>query len=190
SVLYSLRFVHKVFFGPAPVGLPKKPQEAPFWMRAPIEVLVLGCLVVGVAPAYTIGPFLGSAVQALLQDQTPYYSLSIWHGFTQPLILSLTALAGGTAAYVFLRGRLERTSGAPVIRYFRGRRMFETVLAAVITISRKLEKFLGTRRLQSQLRILVAVASLAAVLPFVRYGYSLGPEAITPVHPGFMALWA
>src|SRR5690606_36396902 len=34
------------------------------------------------------------------------------------------------------------------------------------------------------------VASLAAVLPFVRYGYSLGPEAITPVHPGFMALWA
>ena len=190
SVLYSLRFVHKVFFGPASVDLPQKPQEAPFWMRVPIEVLVLGCLVVGIAPAYTIGPLLGSAVQAVLQDETPYYSLSIWHGFTQPLILSLIALAGGTVAYALLRERLNGASGAPIIRYFRGRRMFETVLAAVITISRKLETFLGTRRLQSQLRILVAVACMAAVLPFVRYGYGLGSEAITPVHPGFMALWA
>ena len=190
SVLYSLRFVHKVFFGPASVDLPQKPQEAPFWMRVPIEVLVLGCLVVGIAPAYTIGPLLGSAVQAVLQDETPYYSLSIWHGFTQPLILSLIALAGGTVAYALLREQLNGASGAPIIRYFRGRRMFETVLAAVITISRKLETFLGTRRLQSQLRILVAVACLAAVLPFVRYGYGLGSEAITPVHPGFMALWA
>ena len=190
SVLYSLRFVHKVFFGPASLDLPQKPQEAPFWMRVPIEVLVLGCLVVGIAPAYTIGPLLGSAVQAVLQDETPYYSLSIWHGFTQPLVLSLIALAGGTVAYALLRERLNGASGAPIIRYFRGRRMFETVLAAVITISRRLETFLGTRRLQSQLRILVAVACLAAVLPFVRYGYGLGSEAITPVHPGFMALWA
>src|SRR5690606_36880180 len=124
SVLYSLRFIHQAFFGPPPRDLPKEPHEAPFWMRLPVEVLVLACLVVGIVPAATIGPFLGAAAQAVLGDATPYYSLSIWHGFTQPLILSLLALAGGTIAYVILRDRLNGASGAPIIRYFRGRRMF------------------------------------------------------------------
>ena len=189
SVLYSLRFIHKAFFGPAPTDLPKEPHEAPFWMRLPIEVLVLACLIVGVMPALTIGPVLGSAVESVLRENTPHYSLAIWHGFTEPLILSVIALVVGTAAYLVLRERLNTASGAPVIRYFRGRRMFETVLAGVIGISRRLERIFGTRRLQSQLRIMVAVASLAAILPFLRYGYTLGPETITPVQPGFIAIW-
>src|SRR5690606_14328050 len=50
SVLYSIRFIHQTFFGPAPVGLVKKPGEAPFWMRVPIGILVIACLVVGIAP--------------------------------------------------------------------------------------------------------------------------------------------
>ena len=189
SVLYSLRFIHKAFFGAPAADLPKEPHEAPFWMRVPIEVLVLACLVIGVAPAYTIGPVLASAVLAVLGDETPYYSLAIWHGFTQPLLLSLIALGAGAFAYLVFRKRLNKASGAPVIRYFKGRRMFETVLAAVIGLSRRLEKLLGTRRLQSQLRILVGVAALAAFLPFVRYGYALGPEGITPLQPGFAAIW-
>src|SRR5690606_842454 len=67
--------------------------------------------------------------------------------------------------------------------------MLETVLAGVISVSRWLEKMLGTRRLQSQLRILVAIAALAAFLPFVRYGNAIGSEAISPVHSGFAAIW-
>ena len=41
SVAYSLRFIHGVFFGPDPVGLPRTPHEPPHWMRFPIELLVL-----------------------------------------------------------------------------------------------------------------------------------------------------
>jgi multicomponent K+:H+ antiporter subunit A len=189
SVLYSLRFVHKTFFGPAPAGLAKAPQEPPFWMRLPITVLVLACLLIGVLPAITVGPALDVAVRAVLGDRTPAYSLAIWHGLTQPLLLSLVALVAGTVGYYYLRQRLNRAEGAPGIRYFKGRRMFETVLSVVITQSRVLEKLLGTRRLQSQLRILVAIASLAALLPFVRYGYALGPNALTPIQPGFAAIW-
>jgi multicomponent K+:H+ antiporter subunit A len=58
-----------------------------------------------------------------------------------------------------------------------------------ISGARVLENLLSTRRLQSQMRILVAVASLAALLPFLLYGYQLGPNALTPVHPGFAAIW-
>ncbi|HXI36105.1 MAG TPA: proton-conducting transporter membrane subunit, partial [Burkholderiales bacterium] len=36
SVAYSVRFIHGVFFGPAPTGLPRTPHEPPRWMRFPI----------------------------------------------------------------------------------------------------------------------------------------------------------
>src|SRR5687768_2602194 len=51
SVTYSLRFIHGVFFGPDPVGLPRAPHEPPRWMRVPVDLLVLACVVVGIFPA-------------------------------------------------------------------------------------------------------------------------------------------
>jgi hypothetical protein len=50
AVAYSLRFVHDVFFNGEPVDLPRQPHEPPRWMRAPIELLVLLCLLVGIFP--------------------------------------------------------------------------------------------------------------------------------------------
>src|SRR5690606_30558914 len=82
SVLYSVRLIHQVFFGPPAEDLPRKPHEPVAWMRLPVELLVLICLVVGIIPARTVGPFLERAVRSVLGDATPEYSLTIWHGFT------------------------------------------------------------------------------------------------------------
>ncbi len=48
---YSLRFTVDVFFGPPATDLPHTPHEPPRWMRAPVELLVFACLVVGIFPA-------------------------------------------------------------------------------------------------------------------------------------------
>jgi multicomponent K+:H+ antiporter subunit A len=56
SVAYSLRFIHGAFFGPDPVGLPHTPHEPPAWMRFPVEILVLACIIIGVLPAASVGP--------------------------------------------------------------------------------------------------------------------------------------
>src|SRR3546814_7728939 len=92
SVLYSLRFIHQTFFGPPPVDLPRQPAEAPPWMRLPIEILVLACLIVGIVPAMTIGPFLATAVHSMLGDQTPTYSLVVWHGRSEEHTSELQSL--------------------------------------------------------------------------------------------------
>ena len=189
SVLYSIRFIHQTFFGPAPTALPKQPSEAPFWMRLPIGVLVLACLVVGIMPAMTIGLFLDSAVAAVLGNDAPSYSLAIWHGITPPLLLSMAALLIGTISYVVLKSSLNAAPGPPLIRYLKGGRTFERVLGAIISAARALAQIVGTRRLQPQFRILVAIAGLAALLPFLRYGYSFRTAGVTPVSPGFAALW-
>ncbi|WP_121114827.1 monovalent cation/H+ antiporter subunit A [Croceibacterium ferulae] len=189
SVLYSLRFIHQTFFGPPPTDLPKVPHEPPGWMRRPIEILVIACLVVGIVPAATIGPVLQSAVRSVLGAQTPTYSLAIWHGFSAPLLLSMIALATGTLAYFRFRDALNRRAGPPVIARFKGGRMFERVLADIVRRARSLEGLFGTRRLQPQLRLLVCLACLAGLLPFLQLGYATGGLPVTPLDPAFAVIW-
>src|SRR4051812_669696 len=106
SVAYSLRFIHGVFFGPPPEGLPREPHEPARWMRFPMELLVAACLLVGMLPALTIGPILDAAVASILGADAPEYSLAVWHGFTTPMMMSLAALGGGALLYVALKNYL------------------------------------------------------------------------------------
>ncbi len=99
AVAYSSRFVHDVFFNGEPVDLPRQPHEPPRWMRAPIELLVLLCLLVGLFPGWTVGPLLAAAAGAALQAPLPEFTLALWHGFNQPLLMSVLALAGGVILY-------------------------------------------------------------------------------------------
>jgi multicomponent K+:H+ antiporter subunit A len=192
SVAYSLRFIHTVFFGPAPTDLPiAHPHEPPRWMRFPIEFLVVLCLVVGIVPALSIGPFLHSAVISVLRDDTPEYSLSLWHGINLPLIMSVIALIAGTAIYWALKGYLSRCDdGPPFIRRLKGQRIFERILVEVSwRWARVAERRLGTRKLQPQLRWLVVAGLLAGALPLYLRGFEHRPFAYSGVDPVFMALW-
>jgi multicomponent K+:H+ antiporter subunit A len=125
----------------------------------------------------------------VLADGTPAYSLAVWHGFNAPLVLSIVALIAGAVSYVMLKGRLNAAAGPPVIRYLKGRRGFELTLSALISGARTLKDIFGTDRLQTQFRIIVAVAALAGFLPFLRYGYHFGPVPVTSPDPIFAALW-
>ncbi|PZQ45849.1 MAG: monovalent cation/H+ antiporter subunit A [Rhodovulum sulfidophilum] len=170
AVAYSLRFIVSVFFGPLSPDMPKDPHEPPRWMRFPIEILVAICLLVGIAPAATIAPYLKTAVIAVLGAATPYYSLALWHGVNEPLIMSMIALAGGALIYAALAKPVARgPEGPPVIRRLEGQRIFERMLLALSwKWTRALHRVLGTERLQVQLRILVLVAAGIATATLLR----------------------
>ncbi len=193
SVAYSLRFILGAFFGPPPKDLPRTPHEPPHWMRFPIEVLVLICIVVGVVPSWTVGPVLADAARAVVGPSLPYYSLAVWHGFTLALAMSIVAVVGGIFLYVLLRGYLDSgVEGPPLLRRLKGQRIFEKVLVTVSwRWARALERWFGSRRLQPQLRILVAVTLVAGALPFLFHG-TAGPgrQAGTPLDPAFAVVWA
>jgi multicomponent K+:H+ antiporter subunit A len=190
TVAYSLRFIVKVFFGPPPQGLPRTPREPPFLMRFPAELLVLACLVVGIAPAWTIGPILESAVRAVVGPTAPSYSLAIWHGFTPELLMSTIALLGGTGLYFALRPYLRSSVGPPLLRHIRGSRIFDRLLVLVSwRLARWLERMLGTRRLQPQLRVLAAVALLAGAAPVYELGLPATGQLPTTFDLGFAVLW-
>lgn len=192
SVTYSLRFIHTVFFGPPPVGLPQpNPHEPPHWMRFPIEFLVVVCLIVGIVPSLSIAPFLSVAVESVLGADTPEYSLAVWHGFNLPLLMSLIALVGGIILYIMLRGYLSRCEdGPPIFRRLRGQRIFERVLVVVSwRWARLAESRIGTRNLQPQLRWVVASGFFAGLMPLYLSGFEPRPFAFSGVDPAFAVLW-
>ncbi|PZU47377.1 MAG: monovalent cation/H+ antiporter subunit A [Sphingomonas sp.] len=189
AVMYSIRFIHQVFFVAPPEPLPRQPHEPPRWMRRPIEILVLACLLIGIFPAATMGPFLAAAVRDTLGDQTPAYSLAMWHGFNRPLFLSLTALGGGLLLYIVFGGRLNAVTTSPVVGRLKARRTFEAALERIIAIAGWLHGVAGTKRLQPQLRVLTIFALSAAALPFLFFGYSAGGETWTGLDPVFALVW-
>ena len=171
SLCYSLRFVYEVFFGEVATDLPKTPHEPPGWMRLPVEVLVLICLVVGVFPAWTVGPYLHLGVEALLGDMTPEYSLSIWHGFNLPLVMSIVAMVGGVLLYLLLRKYFRVTSREqePLLYRFDGQRYFDWLLLSATRFAGFMESYFSSHNLQRQLLLVVAAALLLGTLAISRF---------------------
>jgi multicomponent K+:H+ antiporter subunit A len=184
SVTYSLRFIHGGFFGPPTSDLPRMPPPLPSWMILPVAFLVSACLLVGILPAATAGPLLETAVRSVLGSDVPSYSLRVWHGFTFPLLMSVAALAGGLILYRALQPYLRETDGPLWLPNVDSLRLFDRFLVFLSwRAARAAVDFFGTRRLQTQLRILVIVAILAAGWPIYRQGLRVSqpPSAIDPL---------
>ncbi|PYY69411.1 monovalent cation/H+ antiporter subunit A, partial [Pseudomonas jessenii] len=191
SVAYSLRFTVDVFFGPPATDLPHTPHEPPRWMRAPVELLVFTCLLVGIFPAQVVGPLLAAAAQPVVGGTLPEYSLAIWHGLNAPMIMSLIALSCGTALYLLLRNQLKRGrfNRPPVIGRLDGKHLFEWALVASMRLARRLEPRIGTRRLQMQLFLVVLAAVLAGLIPMLHSSLHWGDRPKIPGSIVFVTLW-
>ncbi|MFC5374197.1 monovalent cation/H+ antiporter subunit A [Brevundimonas faecalis] len=191
SVLYSVRFIHQTFFGPAPVDLPKTPHEPPRWMRFPIEVLVGLCIIVGVLPAVTIGPVLAVAVRSVLGPEVPYYSLALWHGFNLPLLMSAVALIGGVALYKVLGPRINRSDRPWVVGRFNGARAYDRVMRGFNLAADWIVRRLGASRQQARLRAIILTCVLAALLASGLAGLGFDEAGLTVQRPGlgFTLLW-
>ncbi|MDP2768693.1 MAG: monovalent cation/H+ antiporter subunit A [Giesbergeria sp.] len=191
GVAYSLRFTVDVFFGPAATDLPRQPHEPPHWMRVPVELLVLICLVVGMLPAWSVGVFLDAAARPVVGGSMPVFSLAIWHGLNTPLLMSVVALVGGVVLYALLRR--WRNAGCldfpRLSHYIDGQRLFEAALALLSQAGRKGRRWLGTSRLQWQMLWLVAAALAAGFMPLWTHGLQRGDRLMLPLSPAFALLW-
>src|SRR5690606_31764274 len=122
-------------------------------------------VIVGTLPAWSIGPVLAMAAQPVVGGTLPEYSLAVWHGFNTPLIMSLFATIGGLIIYLLFADRFKqrRARGAPLLRALDGKRVFENTLARATHAARALSRWLGTRRLQPQLFMMLLISGLAGL---------------------------
>jgi len=166
AVAYSARFIHDVFFNGEPVDLPRQPHEPPRWMRVPVEILVLLCLVVGMFPAWAVGSLLASAAGAVLQAPLPAYDLKIWHGFNLAFVMSLIALAGGVGIYAMRHHLIEWHHKLPSLNSRTG---FERLHRYLVEQAERLLRLLDNGSLQRYIALLCAF-----VLIYAGWAYSGG----------------
>ena len=190
AVVYSLRFSVGVFLGPPARQLPLEPHEPVRWMRVPIEILVLLCIVVGIFPQWSIGPALDVAARPVVGGAMPPFSLAIWHGFNKPLVMSLIALGGGIALYLLLRRGVVagRFKHAPLLG-LNGQRLFESTLYGLDRASRWALAVLSTYRLQPQMLLMVLAAIVFASVALWAGGISWGDRPRVPGNLEFTLLW-
>ena len=171
AVAYSLRFIHDVFFNGAPVDLPKTPHEPPRWMKVPVEILVVLCLAVGMAPALTVAPTLAVAASATLQAPLPQYHLALWHGMSPALVMSLIALASG--ALVYLARRPLTAWHERVLEPIDARVAYNALLESLFSLSRRVTRTVDTGSLQRQVFLVLAAALALGVTPWLAGGTPL-----------------
>lgn len=99
SVAYSIRFIHDVFFNGEYKELPKKPHDPPLMMSAPVALLALLCIAIGLAPMTMVSSILDAASTAVASS-TVNVKLSLWHGFNIPLLMSVVAVVTGFVIYI------------------------------------------------------------------------------------------
>src|SRR6478752_3816539 len=189
AVAYSLRFSVDIFFGAPSTDLPRKPHEPSRWMRVPIELLVLACIVVGIFPAQSIGPVLAAAANPVVGRDLPDYDLALWHGVNAPLVMSVLAMIGGAFGYLWLRRQLARGRfrQPPLVGRLDGKSAFESLLARSSLVARHALEFFGTRRLQPQLFLLALIGVLAPTAAMWADGIGWGPRPRVPASPEFVA---
>lgn len=178
SVAYSVRLIHDVFFNGQPKGLTKTPHEPPRYMRLPVEILVVLCLVVGIAPAFIVGGLLQAAASAVLAGPTPEYSLAIWHGFNLPLLMSAVALSGGIFMYVKRKQLFDFQNALPGIDTLN---IFERVIKQLCQKAAQFYDWLDNGSLQRYMALLLTAFVVLAGLPLIQMDTLNGGRAEIPV---------
>ncbi|KTS73869.1 monovalent cation/H+ antiporter subunit A [Pseudomonas oryzihabitans] len=181
SVAYSLRFIHDVFFNGEPRDLPHyPPHEPPRYMKIPVEILVLLCLLVGIVPGYTVAPLLAVGASAALGGSLPEYSLAIWHGFNTALMMSILAMVGGVVVYACRQPLFRWQAGLPDVD---ARLVFEHALNRLIGFARGVTQRLESGSLQRYIALML-LATLVLLVTALSGLDALGGEVErSPIDP-------
>lgn len=179
AVAYSARFVHDVFFNGKPVNLPiYPPHEPPRYMKIPVEILVFACVMVGVFPAYSVGPLLYSASAATLGGEVPDYHLAILHGFNLPLMMSFAAFIGGLIMY---SQRQKFFDFHARFKEVDEKAVFEAVVSRFVELANRFTARIENGSLQRYAMLLVASAIVVAMVPLATMGIFVGENGLSPV---------
>ncbi len=170
GITYSIRFVHNTFFsGAISPRLPNKNiTEASLGMRAPIILLCVLCIAVGLVPAFFAQSIVQLGVSAMLNysPMQPVH-LAIWHGINMPLVMSIIAIVGGTLLYFILanKQRIQDIHSEHWFGKYAGDELFDRLLAGSVLGARKLVSTIENGSLQRYLVVIIVATLVMATVP-------------------------
>ena len=186
SVAYSLRYVFHVYFGPKRDDYPKKPHDPGVGLWGPPAVLTALVVLIGLAPALFAGPLVDAVAGAVTNGAAPHVHLSLWHGLTPALFMSVIAVAGG-ALLLWRRRNIEPVwtrIGVP-----EAKAMFDGFVGTLAAACRRLTLKVHNESLQRYLAFFVGTAVVVGMAGFFTADHAEGTREVIAASPVAIIAW-
>lgn len=194
AVAYSVRLVHNTFFagGLNPAIPNRQAHEPALGMRMPILLLCVICILVGILPSLLVQDIVQLGAIAILGDTpaSPVH-LQLWHGVNLPLLMSLTALAGGAGLY-FLLVRKQQILTIDTDAWFgrfTGAQLFQGLIDHGVNQARRLTCALENGSLQRYLMLVIATTLVMTAVPLWGQHLSTGSRLLNHAAWPAIILW-
>ncbi|MFN4058159.1 MAG: monovalent cation/H+ antiporter subunit A [Roseinatronobacter sp.] len=187
SVAYSLRFVVHVFLGPKRKDYPAKPHDPGFGMWAAPALLAVLVILIGLFPKTTVGALVAAVSKSVTgAEELPYYSLALWHGVNEALIMSIIAVALG-AGLLYIHRKLDRVwIAAPRPE---AKHIFDALVGAVIRTCAVVTARLHDGNMSRYLAIFTAAVVALPAYAFFTGAYAPGTRPVIPLNPVVVMGW-
>ncbi|MEX2408512.1 MAG: hydrogen gas-evolving membrane-bound hydrogenase subunit E, partial [Rhodovibrionaceae bacterium] len=178
SVAYSFRYIAHVFLGPRRDDYPQQPHDPPFGMWAAPALLAVLVVLIGLAPGFFAEPLVVATAGAVTGGNLPEFHLSLWHGVTPALFMSIAAVAGG-GLLLWRHANLERLwLAAPRPE---AKRIFDALVSAAARASGRVTDALHDGALTRYLAILCVAAIGIGLAGYLGGQHSPGQRPQLPV---------
>ncbi|HDZ45468.1 hypothetical protein LCGC14_0193980 [marine sediment metagenome] len=182
SVAYSLRLVHGVFFAKSIDNSPAEqvlhPHDPPKGMYLPGLVLAFLCLLVGLLPMTLAAPLINSASLAVQGVNNPVFTFALWHGLNLPLMMSITAIAGGA---LLLREHKRLGLLANILPSQNAKVVFEKLITRIVKAALWVTLRLENGSLQRYQALLLLSALAMTALGLSNVSSLTGSAGIQPI---------
>ncbi len=179
SVAYSARLAVKVYLGPERHDYPHHPHEAPVGLWLPVAVLVAAVIAIGVLPALVAGPLVARTAAAVIGGPLPAYKLSLWHGITPALIMSIAAFVGG---FLLLRAHASADRLRLSVPRPEAKALFDRMVAAAVAAARGFTLALHTGSLPRYFGFILVTIAVVGAAAFLTGQHGAGSRPLLPVN--------
>ena len=191
SAAYSFRFIAHVYFGPKRSDYPKPPHDPGIGLWGPPAILVVLVVLIGVLPGLMAQRFVEVVAAAVTGEEAPYFHLSLWHGLTPALFMSIIAVAGGLLV-LWRFGAFDRVWNALPIPV--AKRLFDRGIDAAVRASRVVSYGFHNGSLQRTLFVLFAFVLVLGLEGMwfgseLVGGFTMGGRETIPAPPVAVLLW-
>lgn len=185
SAAYSLRYIGHVFLGKRRTR-DLAPHDPGWGLSLSPAVLVVGVVSIGAFPEAIAGGLLRVVSSAVIGGPPPEFHLSLWHGWTPAVTMSIVAVAGGFGLL---------TAFGPARRVWEATRRPEakTIFDASVSGTRRacmgLTETLHPGSLRRYLVVMIVAALAFGATHFYRHDFRTGERPLLAIEPVLLVGW-
>ncbi len=177
SVAYSLRYILHIYFGKSP-RLTQEIKDPKLGLILPSLLLAVMIPLIGVFPEQFASGFVRMASGVHIMSQLPSFKISLWHGFTLALGMSLIALVLGALLLRFFTPIENLFNRFPLPN---AKSVFDGMISLMLFLTRKLTDFLHNGSLQRYIGLTIITTFAAGTTGFLTSPFESGQRPTLPL---------